>query len=123
MDFTSYVEECSRIWKVSFKGLRIIYKPKTKSNGFGSRLIGFCQPSQGNIKIMPFPVYPKEIIIHILTHELAHYVDWYRNGGNWRTRKGRTQFHDETFRSILQELADVHPTWTQDLTKRGLVCQ
>lgn len=120
MDFTPYVEECSRIWKVSFKSLRIIYKPKT-NNGYG--IIGLCKPFQGNIRIMPSPVYPLEIIIHILTHELAHYVDWYRNGGKWRTRKGRTQFHDETFRSILQELADVHPTWTQDLTKRGLVRQ
>lgn len=117
MNFHEYKMECERIWKVPIFSLKLIYAPQNNS-----KIIGLCSPSIRTIKIMPMTHYPEEIIVHILVHELAHYVDWYRNGG-WRTKKGRTRYHDKVFRSILQEVANVHPTWTQDLTKRGLVCQ
>ena len=48
---------------------------------------------------------PKEQVILTILHELAHAIDWHRNGKQWRTHpSGRCKLHDKVWREICVEI-------------------
>jgi hypothetical protein len=120
--FIDIIKECERIWGVKLSHLKVVVE-KSRLWGCGKTIVGECTPSKSLIRIMPLSHYTQQNILLILTHELAHYVDWYRSGGEWRKVRGRKRFHDSVFRAILAEVAASHPEWVQDLKRRGVANQ
>jgi hypothetical protein len=120
--FIDIISECERIWGVKLSHINIVVFP-ARPTPIKSTTVGECFPSQSRIVIKPITTYTEVNIIKILTHELAHYVDWYRSGGKWRVVNGRGRYHDKVFKAILAKVAVSHPEWVQDLKKRGVLCQ
>lgn len=45
-----------------------------------------------------------ELFDEVLKHEIAHCLDYKRNGGKWRKKNGRHVWHDKVFKDICREL-------------------
>lgn len=110
------IKALEEIWGVSFKGWKISVKPKSTGT-----LGGWCDCLIREIMLYPWCSDEPEYIRILLVHELAHACDSIRSGGEYRrTKTGRLLTHDKIFRSILQEVEAVRPSWVQNLSKRGL---
>lgn len=48
---------------------------------------------------------PRKEVINTIRHEIAHAIDWHRNGKKWRkSASGRLKLHDKIWKQICVEI-------------------
>lgn len=69
------------------------------------RSLGLAYVVDGKIKLDKSILYSFKIFDEVLKHEIAHHIQWKRNGNRFlRSKNGRRSFHGKDFAAVCKEM-------------------
>ena len=68
------------------------------------RYLGLAYVAQGKIKLDKRILCSFKIFDEVLKHEIAHHIQWKRNGNRFLTKNGRRILHGKDFAAVCKEM-------------------